>query len=96
MLALAEMSIGSGYGVKINKPKKLTNLLGYFFGEDQSRYVLEIDNSCLDKVEKILKNNNVFYENIGITQKNYFEIEEEMKIHIKELYKINNQWYNNY
>ena len=43
IVALSEMSIASNYGVKINKPKKLTNLLEYFFGEDQSRYVLEID-----------------------------------------------------
>ena len=30
------------------------------------------------------------------TQKDYFEIDGELKINIKELYKINNQWYNNY
>ena len=86
----------SNYGIKINKPKKLTNLFEYFFGEDQSRYVLEIDVDKLDKVKKILKNNNIFYENIGTTQKDYFEIEEEMKIDIKELYKTNNEWYKNY
>ena len=96
LLALSEMSIGSKYGVKINKPKKLTSLLQYFFGEDQSRYILEIDNNNLQKVEEILRNNNVFYENIGTTQKDYLEIDGEMKINIKELYKINNQWYNSY
>jgi phosphoribosylformylglycinamidine synthase subunit PurL len=96
LITLAEMSIGSNYGIKINKPKKLTNLFEYFFGEDQSRYVLEIDVDKLDKVKKILKNNNIFYENIGTTQKDYFEIEEEMKIDIKELYKTNNEWYKNY
>ena len=96
ILALAEMSIGSNYGAKINKPKKLTNLFEYFFGEDQSRYILEIDKNHIQKVEKILKNNNVFYENIGSTQKDYFEIQGELKIDIKKLYKINNQWYNNY
>ena len=37
------MSINSNYGVKIQKPKKLTNIIEYFFGEDQSRYILEID-----------------------------------------------------
>ena len=88
--------MGSKYGVKINKPKHLTNLLKYFFGEDQGRYILEIDKNNLEKVEKILKNNNIFYENIRITQKEYFEIQKEMRIDIKELYKINNQWYNNY
>ncbi len=96
LIALAEMSIGSDYGVKINKPKKLTNLLEYFFGEDQSRYILEIDKNNSKKVEKILKNNNIFYEIIGSTQKEYFEIVKEMKINIKELFQINNQWYNNY
>ena len=96
LVALAEMSMGTNYGVKINKPKNLTNSLKYFFGEDQGRYILEIDKENFEKVEKILKNNNIFYENIGSTQKDYFEIDKEMRIDIKELYKINNQWYNNY
>ena len=96
LIALAEMSIGSGYGVRVSKPKKLANLFEYFFGEDQGRYILEIDGNNVDKVEKILKNNNIFHENIGSTQKDHFEIEKEMKISIKDLYKINNQWYNNY
>jgi len=90
------MSMESNYGIKINKPKKLTNLFKYFFGEDQGRYVLEIDKNNLQKAEEILKKNNVFYENIGFTQKDYLEIQKEIKIDIKELYKINNQWYNNY
>ena len=96
LVALAEMSIGTDYGVLINRPKKLTNLFKYFFGEDQSRYILEVGSDNLRKVEKILKNNNVFYENIGITQNNYLEIMNEMKLDIKQLYKVNNQWYNNY
>ncbi len=96
IVALSEMSIGSKFGVKINKPKKLINLTEYFFGEDQSRYILEIDENSLPDVDKILKKNNIYYENIGITQKNYFEIEGEIKIDINDLFKINNQWYNNY
>ena len=96
IVALAEMTIGSNFGIKIDKPKKLINLYKYFFGEDQSRYVAEIEKNNLDKVEKILKKNNIFYENIGVTQRNFFEIEGEIKIDIKELLKINNQWYNNY
>ena len=48
------------------------------------------------KAEKILKENNVYYENIGSTQKEYLEVEGELKISTKELFKINNEWYNNY
>ena len=60
-----------------------------------NRYILEIDKNNIEKVGKILKN-NVFYEIIGVTQKDFLEIEGEMKLNIKDLFKINNQWYNNY
>ena len=94
--ALCEMTFNTSYGAKIEKPKKLTNLFKYFFGEDQARYIIEIDNNNLSTVEKILKDNSIYYENIGFTQKEYFEIEGELKISNKDLYKINNEWYNNY
>ena len=96
ILALSEMCINSEYGAKIYKPKKLTNLIKYFFGEDQARYIVEIEKNNLSQVEKILKDNNIYYENIGFTQKEYFEIESELKINTKELFKKNNEWYNNY
>jgi len=96
ILALSEMSLSSDFGANIQKPKKLTNLFEYFFGEDQARYIVEIDNIKLPEVEKILKKNNIYYENIGFTQKEYFEIEGEFKISNKDLFKINNEWYNNY
>ena len=58
-------------------------------------YFVTLDNN-FKKVEKILKTHDVYYEIIGFTQKKYFEIEGEMKIDINDLFKINNQWYNNY
>ena len=94
--ALSEMTFASEYGAKVYKLKKLTNLFKYFFGEDQARYLLEIEAKNLPKAEQILKDSGTYYENIGITQKKYFEIEGELKIDIKDLFKINNQWYNNY
>ena len=90
------MSMGTNFGVKINKPTKLANLYEYLFGEDQSRYIIEVDKKNLKKVDKILKNNNIYYENIGITQKDYFEVDKEMKIKNKDLFKINNNWYTKY
>ena len=96
IVALSEMAMSSNYGVKIQKPKILSNLIEYFFGEDQGRYILELEPNNLAKVEKILKDNNVYYENIGYTQKDYFEVEGELKINVKDLFKINNEWYNKY
>ena len=96
IVALSEMSIGTDIGVKIERPKKLSNMSQYFFGEDQGRYILEIEQKNLNKVEKILNNDNIFFEKIGLTQKRYFEIEDQIKMDINDLFKINNQWYNNY
>ena len=96
IVTLSEMSIGSNIGLKLEKPKKLSNLIEYFFGEDQGRYVLQISKSNIGKVEKLLKKNSTFFEVIGATQKDYFEIVGETKININELFKVNNQWYKNY
>ena len=90
------MVINSKFGAKIQKPKKLINLFKYFFGEDQARYIVEIQIQDLPLAEKILKEANIYYENIGFTQEDYFEVEGELKISTKELFKINNQWYNSY
>ncbi len=96
LVSLAEMSIKSGLGLKIYKPKKLTNLLEYFFGEDQGRYLIEITKNNQKKIEIFLKKNNVFWEVIGEVQKDIFEIEKTFSLKTKELHNYNNQWYYKY
>ena len=96
IVALAEMSLSSGLGLKIEKPKKLTSLIEYFFGEDQGRYLIEIEKNNLENVKKILKDNNIYNEIIATVQTRDFEIIDDLKIDINDLYKINNKWYNNY
>ncbi len=96
ILALAEMSLSSQIGVKIHKPKKLSNIFEFFFGEDQSRYIIEADKTNLPKIEKVLKDNNIYFDNIGVTQKDYFELDKDLKLSVKELYEINNKWYNDF
>ena len=89
---------GNEFGLRSKnwKAKKIRNPIEYFFGEDQGRYIVEINKDNLIKVEKVLQKNNIYYELIGITQKKYFEIEGLMKSDINDLFKINNQWYNQY
>ena len=96
ILALAEMSLSSQIGVKIHKPKKLSNIFEFFFGEDQSRYIIETDKTNLPKIEKVLRDNNIYFDNIGVTQKDYFELDKDLKLSVKELYEINNKWYNDF
>ena len=96
IMTLSEMAMSTDIGVKVENPKKLRNFIEYLFGEDQGRYVLEIDNKNIQKVEKLLKENNIYYEHIGETQEKFFEIVGEMKLDVNDLFKVNNQWYNSY
>ena len=96
LVALSEMSIGSNLGAKILKPRKLRNKFEYFFGEDQGRYLIEINSSNLDQIIQILEDDKIYFENIGKTQKEFFEVEGELKLNINDLFKINNTWYNKY
>ena len=45
---------------------------------------------------EILNNNSVFFENIGNTQKEYLFLEDEFNIHVDELRKLNNNWFEDY
>jgi phosphoribosylformylglycinamidine synthase II len=96
LLALAEMTFKSGYGVNISKPKNSSSLMEYYFSEDQGRYLVEIETDNFDKINKILNENNIFNEIVGTVQKDYFEIPGELKIAINDLYKTNDTWYRKY
>ena len=96
LLALAEMTFDSNYGLKIDKPKNLSNLMEYYFSEDQGRYLIEVDPNNLNKINKILVENNIYSEVVATVQNDYFEVSGELKILKNELCKINKKWYSNY
>ena len=96
LVSLAEMSIASGLGLKIYKPKKLSNSFEYFFGEDQGRYLIEISKNNLKKIETFLKQNSIFFEVIAEVQNDIFEIEKTFSLKTKDLHDYNNQWYSKY
>ena len=96
LVALSEMCISGNMGAIINMPKNNTKLHEYFFGEDQSRYIIEVQEKNINEVNKILKDNSIYSEKIGNTQKNIMEVKNEFKINITELGKIHKYWFNNY
>ena len=96
LLSLAEMCISGKIGAKIKQPKNGINKHEYFFGEDQSRYLLEVDKKNKEEVGKILEKNSIYFEIVGKTQNNYLELEKEFNIELKELIKLNSSWFQNY
>jgi len=96
LCSLTEMCIGGMVGAKLNKPNSLVNKYEYFFGEDQSRYLVEIKKENLKKIQSILKKNGVFGEIVAETQKNNLELHGEFSIKIEELKKLNSNWFKNF
>ena len=96
LISLAEMCIAGNLGANINLPKSLININEYFFGEDQSRYLIEIEVANFEKVAKILTKNSVFFEQIGITQKEKLTLGKEFEISVNEMKKYNNRWFKRY
>ncbi len=96
LLALSEMCIGGKIGAKIKLPKSTINSHEYLFGEDQSRYIIEISEKNKKNVMKMLEENSVYYDSIGKTHGNTLDLGKELNIKIDELEKLNSSWFKRY
>jgi len=96
LVALSEMCISGKVGVKIKIPHDKTDLHEYLFGEDQSRYLIEIKDKNKDKVSNILKENSVYFEIIGKTQNDSLDLNKDLSVKITELSKLNSFWFKKY
>ena len=96
LVALSEMCISGKIGAKIKAPYDKIGIHEYFFGEDQSRYLIEVSLKNKDKVSNILKKNSIYFEELGKTQKDNLDIESNLCIDVEKLSKTNSQWFRNY
>ena len=94
-LALAEMCIAGKIGAKINTNRAFEDRIKFLFGEDQSRYIIEVNRNNLEQVKKLLVQNNIDHLEIGHTQKESLEI-DEIKISIENMIELNNKWFVDY
>ena len=61
-----------------------------------NRYLIEVNKKNKADVIKILDENSIYYDVIGNTQKNIFDINEELVIKLPELCDISSFWFKNY
>ena len=94
--AVSKMCIKGNKGINLKKPKYLINEIEYFFAEDQSRYLIEVNKDNLKKVTDILNKNAVHYDELGIINKDQMFINEKTKVTIDELRTSNTSWLTNY
>ena len=96
LLALTEMCVSGEIGAKLKISRNDINLHQFLFGEDQSRYLIEISEKNKPEVTKILDENSIYYEIIGKTQKDSLDLEKEFNIKISDLKKLYYLWFNKY
>jgi phosphoribosylformylglycinamidine synthase II len=94
--SLAKMCIKGKKGVALKKTSHLIDQFEYFFGEDQGRYIIEVDKDNLKDIIAILNKNSVHYEELGIINENELIFDEKTKVTIDELTTSNTSWLTNY
>ena len=96
LVALSEMCFFKEMGANIKISQNKINLHEYLFGEDQSRYIIEVKEENKDKVSNMLKENSIYFDIIGKTQKENIEINNKLSIKVVELNKLNKYWFKSY
>jgi len=96
IIAIAKMALKGKKGIKLKKPNYLINQFEYLFGEDQGRYIVEIDKDNLKKIKEILDKNSIHYDELGVLVKSDIIIDEKSKVTIDELISSNTNWLTNY
>ena len=90
------MCIKGKKGATLKKPNYLINQFEYLFGEDQGRYIIEIDKDDLQNVTKILQENSVHFDELGTVNDDDLIIDDKSKVSIDDLIKSHTTWLTNY
>ena len=93
---MKKMSIKGNKSIKFNKSKNLINEINYLFAEDQGRYIIEINPKNLKEVAKILDQNSVYHEELGVIIEKDMIINQKTKVTIDELKSYNSNWLTNF
>tara|TARA_Y100000590_G_scaffold313762_1_gene354681 strand:- start:1187 stop:1711 length:525 start_codon:yes stop_codon:yes gene_type:complete len=96
LVAISKMCIKGKKGIKINSLKGLINKFEYFFGEDQGRYVIELRKQNLVEAIKILNENSVHYDELGIVNEENMTFNGDINLTVDELKYANKTWLKNY
>jgi len=96
MIAVAKMCIKGKKGIKLKKPNYLINQFEYLFGEDQGRYIIEIEKENFDKIKEMLDKSSIHYDMLGIITESDIFIDSKSKVTIDELISSNTSWLTNY
>ena len=91
LVAIAEMAMASGIGATLEPPHALP-AHGWWFGEDQGRYVLAVPQDRLAEVLEAAQNGDVSARVIGATGGGSLTLSGGKSISVQELRSLNEGW----
>jgi phosphoribosylformylglycinamidine synthase len=94
--ALSKMCIKGKKGATLKKPNYLISKFEYLFGEDQGRYIIEINKNNFQDVIKLLSENSVHFDELGTVNDDNLIIDDKSKVSIDDLIKSHTTWLTNY
>ena len=80
-------------GIEVQIKKKISPEK-FLFGEDQSRYLIVINDK--KEFESLAKKNNIEFERIGVVTGNLLNFKSLFNIPVKTLLKLNSKWFKDY
>ncbi len=94
LVAIAEMCLAGNKGINIDIKKEF--LHGYFFGEDQARYLVEVSKDELNNFENQAEAHEVQIEKIGVIEGSSLKIQSIGDINIKALSRHHTDWFDKF
>ena len=96
LTALSKMCIKGKKGATLKKSNYLINQFEYLFGEDQGRYIVEISKDDIENATKILQENSVHFDELGLVNEDSLIINDKTKVSVDDLIKSHTNWLTNY
>tara|TARA_Y100000590_G_scaffold358678_1_gene414148 strand:- start:2247 stop:4439 length:2193 start_codon:yes stop_codon:yes gene_type:complete len=96
LICISKMCIKGKKGILINPIKSLIDKFEYFFGEDQGRYIIELNQKNFSEVTKILQENSVHYDDLGVVTDKEIKFKNDIKLTVDELEDANRIWLRKY
>jgi phosphoribosylformylglycinamidine synthase len=91
LVALAEMAMASGIGATLEPPHGV-KAHGWWFGEDQGRYLLTVTQDVLADVLERAQRGEISARVIGITSGNALTLSGGETISVEALRRVNEAW----
>jgi phosphoribosylformylglycinamidine synthase len=92
VVAVAEMALASGIGARLYGAPAFLNDMGFWFGEDQARYVVTIKPAQFDDLAARAKAAGVPIRRIGVTHGNALTLPGERAILLDALRERHEGW----